>query len=107
MDEIEKLPSDVKRKIISYVDLETRQKAGIILKLCISQDIQNRLKNVFQQNIVHSRYKSYLKLGKNTYCLLRHFKDSSTIYYTVICRNKNNINKNIKSFERITCFDTI
>lgn len=103
MERIQQLPDDIKCKILSFVDLDTRQKAGIILKLDVPEETRHNLAKINNTNIQKSRLKSYIKLGNDMYYLVRHFGTLNRTYFVVVSGNK----KDDKSFYRVPSFDVI
>jgi hypothetical protein len=102
------LPRDIKIKIISYMDIETRQKVGVIFKLQIPSIVESKLKNLFLK-IVRGHNMSFIKLGpcrqifsnisddiESMYTLTRYFyddnKSTSQTHYTVCHVSNNNRN---------------
>lgn len=81
------LTRDVRNKIISKMDIETRRSLGIYTKLKVPEDLKNKLENM--PTVGYSRYYASVKLGPvrrvyrdedfvdNLYSLSRYFFEHS------------------------------
>ena len=75
--EIHKLPNDIIKKIISYLDIDSRRALGIYAKLIVPETIKQKLDFVFTKHKI-KKYKtrsisrSYIRLS-SIYTIIREF----------------------------------